>query len=46
MICAPMLDEIEKLLILHDRDGKLRLVVGFGLEPEKIAADLRVLVRS
>ena len=31
---------------VFDREGKLRLVVGYGLEPEKIAADLRVLLNS
>ena len=31
---------------VFDREGKLRLVMGYGLEPEKIAADLRLLVRS
>jgi len=31
---------------VYDREGKLRLVIGYGLPPEKIAADLKVLVRS
>jgi protein SCO1/2 len=31
---------------VFDREGKLRLVIGYGLEPEKIAADLRVLLNS
>ena len=31
---------------VFDRNGKLRLVVGYGLAPEKIAADLKVLVNS
>jgi protein SCO1/2 len=31
---------------VFDRSGKLRLVVGYGLEPAKIAADLKLLVNS
>jgi len=31
---------------VYDRNGKLRLVIGYGLPPEKIAADLKVLVSS
>jgi protein SCO1/2 len=31
---------------VFDRSGKVRLVVGYGLEPEKIAADLKVLLNS
>jgi protein SCO1/2 len=31
---------------VFDRDGKLRLVIGYGMEPEKIASDLRVLLNS
>ena len=31
---------------VFDREGKLRLVIGYGLEPEKIASDLRVLLNS
>jgi protein SCO1/2 len=31
---------------VFDRDGKIRLVVGYGLPPEKIAADLKVLINS
>lgn len=31
---------------VFDREGKLRLVIGYGLPPEKIAADLRVLLNS
>jgi protein SCO1/2 len=31
---------------VYDREGKLRLVIGYGLTPEKIAADLKVLVSS
>jgi protein SCO1/2 len=31
---------------VFDREGKVRLVVGYGLEPEKIAADLKILLNS
>ena len=31
---------------VFDRSGKLRLVVGYGLAPEKIAADLKILAQS
>jgi len=31
---------------VFDRSGKVRLVIGYKLEPEKIAADLKVLLNS
>ena len=31
---------------VFDTNGKLRLVVGYGLEPEKIASDLRLLMNA
>jgi protein SCO1 len=31
---------------VFDREGKLRLVIGYGMAPEKIAADLKVLLNS
>ncbi len=31
---------------VFDRNGKLRLVIGYGMAPEKIASDLRVLLNS
>jgi len=31
---------------VFDPNGKLRLVVGYGLEPEKIASDLRLLMNA
>jgi len=31
---------------VFDRDGRVRLVIGYGLEPEKIASDLRLLLNS
>jgi protein SCO1/2 len=30
----------------YDRQGKLRLVIGYGMAPESIAADVRVLLNS
>ena len=31
---------------VFDRGGKLRLVIGYGMEPEKIASDLKILLNS
>ncbi len=32
--------------LVFDRKGQLRLVIGYGLEPDKIAQDLRILLNN